>query len=184
ARSCQLRWHCACRPEPARRSHSPPAARAAHARSWCGSSPEGERSRTMNESSRNPIPPQRTLRPVASVHAGARQAGPVLPHHKLRAYGVARELLLAVLGASIRDAKLRDEAIRSAKSACLNCAEGAGRVTRADKARAFAIARAEAVEAAAAVEIASLVGDAEPAAAQRCIAIADRLVALLTGLTR
>ena len=60
----------------------------------------------------------------------------------------------------IRDAKLRDEAVRSAKSACLNCAEGAGRVTRADKARAFAIARAEAVEAAAAVEIAALCGDA------------------------
>ncbi len=73
---------------------------------------------------------------------------PVLPHHKLIAYGVARELLLAVLRCSIRDAKLRDEAVRSAKSACLNCAEGAGRVTRADKARAFAIARAEAVEAA------------------------------------
>jgi len=107
-----------------------------------------------------------------------------LPHHKLVAYGVAVELLLAVKAAHIRDAKLRDEATRAAKSACLNTAEGAGRVTRADKARAFAIARGETVEAAAAVEIASLVGDADPAAAQRCIAIADRLVALLTGLTR
>src|SRR5690606_16157253 len=133
---------------------------------------------------RNPIPPQRTLRPVASVHAGARQAGPVLPHHKLLAYGVARELLLAVLGASIRDAKLRDEAIRSAKSACLNCAEGAGRVTRADKARAFAIARAEAVEAAAAVEIAALCGDAPAAAAREVARVADRLVAMLTRLVR
>ena len=91
---------------------------------------------------------------------------PLLPHHKLHAFGVARELLLAVLRCSIRDAKLRDEALRSAKSACLNCAEGAGRVTRADKGRAFAIARAEAVEAAAAVEIAALCGDtaAAPAA--------------------
>ena len=43
---------------------------------------------------------------------------------------------------------------------CLNCAEGAGRVTRGDKARAFAIARAECVEASAAVEIAALCGDA------------------------
>lgn len=58
--------------------------------------------------------------------------GPRLPHHKLIAYGVARELLLLVLSCRIRDAKLRDEALRSAKSACLNCAEGAGRVTRAD----------------------------------------------------
>jgi four helix bundle protein len=85
---------------------------------------------------------------------------PVLPHHKLHAFNVAKELLVAVLRCSIRDAKLRDEALRSAKSACLNCAEGAGRVTRADKARAFAIARAEAVEAAAAVEIAAMCGDA------------------------
>jgi four helix bundle protein len=109
---------------------------------------------------------------------------PVLPHHKLHAYGVARELLLAVLRCSIRDAKLRDEAVRSAKSACLNCAEGAGRVTRADKARAFAIARAEAVESAAAVEIAALCGDAPAEPAREVTRVADRLVAMLTRLCR
>ncbi len=64
---------------------------------------------------------------------------PLLPHHKLIAYAVARDLLLAVRAAAIRDAKLRDEALRSAKSTALNCAEGAGRVSRADKARAFTI---------------------------------------------
>jgi four helix bundle protein len=111
-------------------------------------------------------------------------ASPILPHHKLLAYGVARELLLAVLRCSIRDAKLRDEAVRSAKSACLNAAEGAGRVTRADKARAFAIARAEAVEAAAAVEIAALCGDAPAGAAREVARVADRLVAMLTRLCR
>src|SRR3984957_248526 len=88
---------------------------------------------------------------------------PLLPHHKLIAYGVAKELLIAVMAARIRDAKLRDEATRAAKSACLNCAEGAGRVTRADKARAFAIARGEAVEAAAAIEIAAACGTASEA---------------------
>jgi four helix bundle protein len=107
-----------------------------------------------------------------------------LPHHKLVAYHVAVELLCAVKAANVRDAKLRDEAMRSAKSTCLNCAEGAGRVTRADKARAFAIARGEAVEAVAAVEIAALSGDASHEAAARCVAIAGRLVALLTGLAR
>ncbi len=111
-------------------------------------------------------------------------ATPVLPHHKLLAYGVARELLLAVLRCSIRDAKLRDEALRSAKSACLNCAEGAGRVTRADKARAFAIARAESVEAAAAVEIAAMCGDAPGGPALEVARVADRLVAMLTRLCR
>ncbi len=107
-----------------------------------------------------------------------------LPHHKLVAYRVAVELLVAVRAAGVRDAKLRDEAMRAAKSACLNAAEGAGRVTRRDKARAFAIARGEAVEAVAAVEIAAAAGEADAAAAERCVRIADRLVALLTGLTR
>ncbi|HEU4385379.1 MAG TPA: four helix bundle protein [Anaeromyxobacteraceae bacterium] len=112
--------------------------------------------------------------------------GPIrrLPHHKLIAYTVARDLLLAVRAAEIRDPKLRDEALRSAKSAALNCAEGAGRVSRADKARAFTIARGEAVEAAAAVEIAALCGDARTGAAREVTRLADRLVALLTGLVR
>jgi four helix bundle protein len=107
-----------------------------------------------------------------------------LPHHNLVAYHVAVELLLAVKAAKIRDPKLRDEATRAAKSACLNTAEGAGRVTKPDKARAFAIARGETVEAVAAVEIAAIMGDADPSDAQRCITIAERLVALLTGLIR
>ena len=93
-------------------------------------------------------------------------------------------MLLAVRACHIRDAKLRDEAARSSKSACLNTAEGAGRVTRADKARAFAIARAEAVEAAAAVDIAVLCGDCAEEAGVVVYRLADRLVALLTGLCR
>jgi hypothetical protein len=55
---------------------------------------------------------------------------------------------------------------------------------RADKARAFAIARAEAVEAAAAVEIAALCGEVQSAPAREVARLADRLVALLTGLVR
>ncbi len=108
----------------------------------------------------------------------------LLPHHKLIAYGVAVELLLAVKAADIRDAKLRDEAVRAAKGACLNCAEGAGRVSRADKARVFAIARGEAVEAVAAVEIAAHAGDTTHEAAQRCVVLGSRVVALLTGFIR
>jgi four helix bundle protein len=109
---------------------------------------------------------------------------PQLPHHRLVAYQVAVELLLAVKAANIRDAKLRDEALRAAKSAVLNIAEGAGRFTLADKRRAFTIARGEGLEAFAALETAALVGDAEPADAQRSLPIAQRLYALLTGLLR
>ena len=107
-----------------------------------------------------------------------------LPHHKLIAYGVAKELLVAVREAHVRDAGLRDQAMRAAKSACLNTAEGAGRVSRADKARVFGIARAEAGEAAAAVEIAVLSGDADEANLERVVSIANRLIAMLTGLIR
>ncbi len=121
---------------------------------------------------------------ASSVSSPSPLSSPSLPHHKLLAYGAARELLLAVLACSIRDPKLRDEALRSAKSACLNCAEGAGRHSRADKARAFAIARGEAVEAAAAVEIAALCGEIPAPAAQAVARAADRAVRLLTGLVR
>jgi len=109
---------------------------------------------------------------------------PSLPHHRLIAFSVAKELLLAVVGADIRDAELRDQATRAAKSAALNTAEGAGRSSPRDKARSFAIARAEASEAAAAVEIAVAVGAATKQALERVSAPAHRLVAMLTRLCR
>ncbi|HOU94516.1 MAG TPA: four helix bundle protein, partial [Polyangiaceae bacterium] len=99
---------------------------------------------------------------------------PRLPHHRLVAYHVAVELLLAIKAANIRDAKLRDEALRAAKSAVLNVAEGAGRVSHADKSRAFTIARGEGLEAFAALETAVLVGDAPAVAVERCLPVAGR----------
>jgi four helix bundle protein len=107
-----------------------------------------------------------------------------LPHHKLQAYGVAIQLLQAVRETRIRDCHLRDQAMRAAKSACLNAAEGAGRVTRADKARCFTIARAEACEACAAVEIAVRAGDANGEALETVLALGDRFVAMTTALIR
>jgi four helix bundle protein len=109
---------------------------------------------------------------------------PILPHHKLVAFGVAKELLIAVRDSAIRDVHLRDQALRAAQSACLNCAEGAARVTRADKARAFTIARGECVEAAAAIEIAATCGTARQEDADHVADLADQLVAMLTRLVR
>jgi four helix bundle protein len=94
------------------------------------------------------------------------------------------ELLVALKAAGMRDTKLRDEAPRAAKSACCNIAEGAGRFSRADKARAFTIARGECVEAFAALEAAAAVGDAERVHVATCFPLATRLRALLTGLIR
>ncbi len=108
----------------------------------------------------------------------------LMPHHRLHAYGLALEVLAAVKAADVRDRKLRDEAVRAAKSVCLNCAEGAGRVTRADKARAFAIARGELVEAVAAVEIAVAAGDARREALPGVVSLGQRLNAMLTRLVR
>ena len=107
-----------------------------------------------------------------------------LPHHRLVAYQVARELLANVVAAKIRDSKLRDQATRAAKSACLNIAEAAGRRGAPDRARVFAIARGEACEAAAAVEIASIAGDCPVSFSDSVTTLADRLVGLLTGLSR
>jgi four helix bundle protein len=107
-----------------------------------------------------------------------------LPHHRLLAYGVAVELLEAVLAARISDRKLRDEAERAAKGTCLNVAEGAGRSSRADKARVYAIARGECVESIAAVEIAVLCGRARADALPKVIAIGNQLNAMLTKLIR
>ena len=106
----------------------------------------------------------------------------LLPHQKLVAFGVAKELLVAVRESGIRDTHLRDQAMRAAQSACLNCAEGAARVTRADKARAFTIG--EAVEAAEALEIAVVCGTAKGSDSDRVAVIVDRLVAMLTRLIR
>jgi four helix bundle protein len=108
----------------------------------------------------------------------------LLPHHRLRAYGVALEFLRAVRAAKVRDRDFRDQALRSAKSACRNCAEATGRVGRADKARVFGIARGETIEAICCVEIAVESGDADPAALPRFLERGSALYAMLTALSR
>jgi four helix bundle protein len=107
-----------------------------------------------------------------------------LPHHRLVAYNVSLELLAVVRDAAIKDPKLRDQALRAAKSVCLNVAEAAGRRSPADKARVFSIARGEVLEVAAALEIAVLAGDAQAPAIVAASPLTDRLYALLTGLSR
>jgi len=118
------------------------------------------------------------------LHHQYHALGSSLPHHRLLAYEKALELLAAVRSAQIRDAKLRDEALRAAKGTCLNIAEGAGRVTRADKARAYTIARGECVEAVAATEIAAEAGDALHEAVTLVVGLGNELYLMLGGLIR
>lgn len=107
-----------------------------------------------------------------------------LPHHRLDVFHVAVELLRGLRAAKIQDAKLRDESLRAAKGVCCNIAEGAGRVTRADKARAFTVARGEVIEAFAALEVAALSGEASEADVVRCRLLTERVYSMLTGLIR
>src|SRR4051812_3055426 len=107
-----------------------------------------------------------------------------LPHENLIAYQVACDLLVAVFKANIRSADLRDQALRAARSACLNIAEANGRESPADRRRVFAIARGEASEAAASVHVASLSGAGAEDHAERVRKIGARAVALVTGLIR
>ena len=109
---------------------------------------------------------------------------PSLPHHGLHAYQVAVQLFLAVRGAAIADTSLRTQALRSAKSVCLNSAEAAGRVGADDRKRVFAIARGELSEVAAAVEMAALCGDVDAERAATVVALASRVGAILRGLLR
>jgi four helix bundle protein len=119
-----------------------------------------------------------------TMHQDNSQSRSVLPHHRLVVYQRALEFLAAVRGAQISDAKLRDEALRAAKGVCLNIAEGSGRVSRADKARAYAIARGECVECIAAVEIAVTTSDAVEEAAVRAVQCGTEVCLMLGALVR
>ena len=106
-----------------------------------------------------------------------------LPHQRLVAYTVALELLGVVRGAGLREARLRDQAMRAAVSACLNVAEAAGRTSAADRARVFGIARGEVLEVAAAMEIGMVAGMVEVERYRECERLVGRLYGLLTGLS-
>lgn len=87
---------------------------------------------------------------------------PSLPHHRLLAWHLAAELVRLVNDIRISDAEDRREARRAAKSCARNVAEGAGRTSRADKARVYAIARGECGECVASVELAGATSSPPP----------------------
>jgi four helix bundle protein len=123
--------------------------------------------------------------PLAPGKGGRRMANwTTLPHEKLIAYQVARELVTLVRQASISNSRLREQALNAASSACLNIAEATGRSGRADQKRVYAIARGEICEAAAALDIAALGGGCSADALVAASAVARRAYALLSGLIR
>ena len=102
----------------------------------------------------------------------------------MRVYRAALELLRAVRAANITDRDMRDQALRAAKAVCRNVAEAAGRVSAADKARVWGIARGEAVEAIATTEIAIEAGDGVAEALPLVLDRGNAVYAMLSGLCR
>jgi four helix bundle protein len=125
-----------------------------------------------------------TGRKEPSPHERTRFIPLTASYHRLRAYRVAVELLELVRESRIRDRVLRDQALKAAKSACANIAEGAGRVLKGDKARSYGIARAEALEAVALTEIAMHASEARLELLDALLRKGNELYALLSGLTR
>ncbi len=107
-----------------------------------------------------------------------------LPHHKLIAYQVAIQFATALGALRITDARIREQARKSTISCVLNIAEGAGRRSRADKSRVYAIALGELCEAAAGVELAIALRVVNSDDAQVGLQLAARLKNLLSRLIK
>ncbi len=79
-------------------------------------------------------------------------------------------------------AELADQLRRSAQSVPQNIAEGAGRMTRLDKARHYTIARGSAMESAAHLDVLKIDGLIDDEQYRQGIELLDRVVAMLTRL--
>jgi four helix bundle protein len=106
------------------------------------------------------------------------------PFQKLDAYRSARSLASLVHRASIRDAELRDQATRAAKSAFLNLCEGLPDDRPAMRRKYFASADGSLHEAVGAVDLAEAIGAVGAREAAEIHAEALRLRAMLRGLLR
>lgn len=107
-----------------------------------------------------------------------------LPHHKLTAHQVAIEFATALGELRITDARIREQARKSTIGCVLNIAEGAGRRSRADKSRVYAIALGELCEAAAAIELAVALRACNGAETRPILHFAVRLKDLLSRLIK
>jgi four helix bundle protein len=136
--------------------------------------PPEEASMTDSRSVPAPVPP------ALADHGAA----PWLEIDKLDCYRVALEFLSLVprLAPARGYADLRDQLERASTSIVLNTAEGAGRVSRLDRARFFAIARGSATECAALIDIFRARRLASPADCTAARALIVRIVQMLSKL--
>ena len=103
---------------------------------------------------------------------------------KLDVYVVAKELAVQVHRAKLRDAELRDQALRASKSAFLQLSEGLPNYGVAMRRKYFVCAGNSACEVAAALDLAIELDAVDGEVGREAIATAVRLTALLSGLLR
>jgi len=112
----------------------------------------------------------------------------MLSVHNLTAYSVGLEFLelsVKIINALPQGfADDADQLRRAAKSIVRNIAEGAGRRTRPDKAKHYAIARGEAMECVGSIDALKVENTITAEDHARGLALLERLAKLLTGLVR
>ena len=107
-----------------------------------------------------------------------------LPFQRLDAYQVAKGLAGGVHRAQIRDAELRDQATRAAKSTFLGLCEGLPSNSAGVRRRHFEIANNSLHEVIGAVDLADAIGAIDGKVAQELLSMAVRLKRIVRGLMR
>jgi four helix bundle protein len=108
----------------------------------------------------------------------------LLPFQKLDAYVVAKELAKLTHQAGIRDAELRDQATRAAKSAFLGLSEGLPSDASGIRRRHFDIANNSLHELIGAVDLADALEAVDGEIAAKLLSLAARLKRMLRALPR
>jgi four helix bundle protein len=120
--------------------------------------------------------------PNAAGRGGSAPEG--FPFQRLDVYQLARQLAALVHRLDIRDAELRDQATRAAKSAFLNLCEGLPDDRSAMRRKYFAQADGSLHETAGAVDLAAAIGAVPQHRADEVLAVAGRVRAMIRGLLR
>ena len=107
-----------------------------------------------------------------------------MPFQRLDSYVAARELARRIHTAKVRDAELRDQATRAAKSVFLNLCEGLPHEGVAMRRKYFATALGSLHEAVGAVDLAAAIGVVDPHEAVVVQALGERLRRMLVALMR
>ena len=107
-----------------------------------------------------------------------------MPFQRLDIYVHARELARRVHAAKIRDAELRDQATRAAKSTFLNLCEGLPNEGVAMRRKYFQAATGSLHEVVGAVDLAAVIGAMDEVDAQAVQELGERLRKMLWALMR